>query len=150
MTNSGFQFARPSAGGSGFTKDDHLDHPLVFVEPMAEETDHAQFGKATAARCSFIVCLQCEQTFADVLVFGAALVPALTDGNDELVVFRLGRGEARGGRSAPWLPWNPTEADLALADAYFLKHATRFPASNRISLETTKKARTEVAEEAPF
>lgn len=140
MTTSGFRFSRPSTGGSGFVKDDHLDHPLVFVEPTAEETSTA-YGEGLAARCSFIVCLTCERVFPDVLVFGTALVPSLTDGGDELVVFRLGRGEAKPGRSPAWIPYNPSEEDLERADEYFAKHATRYPSSGRISLETTTKKR---------
>jgi hypothetical protein len=143
------KFSRPSSGGSRFTKDDHLNHSIVFVEPELETITGGQYGDSDAARCSFVVCLDCSTVYADALIFGAALVPALTDGAEELVIGVLGRGEAKGGHSAPWLLFNPNDGDQARAEAYFEKHATRFPGSGRISLEISKPKRTE-ADGEPF
>lgn len=135
-----FKFGKPSSGGSGFSKEAHEGHLLVFVEPEAEETTGA-YGDSTAARCAFVVCLTCDTVAADVMLWGAALVPALTDGAEELVVGRLARGEAKGNRSAPWLLWNPSEADVAEAEEWFAKRATRYPGSGRISIELPKPER---------
>jgi hypothetical protein len=141
MATTNFTFGRPSSGGSGFTKDEHLEHALVFVEPELTETTHPTYGDGQAARCSFVVCLTCDLVFADPLIYGAALVPALTDSGDELVVGRLGRGEAKPGRSPAWVLWNPSDDDLEAAREYFAKHATRYPSSGRISLEIRKAKR---------
>lgn len=139
-----FNFARPSSGGgSSFVKDEHIDHPLVFVEPTEEETTSAQYGPSLAARCSFVVCLLDETVSADVLLWGTALVPALCDSGEELIIGRLGRGEAKMGRSAAWLLFDPSESDLVAAEEYFTKHATRYPSSGKISLEVTKPGRRE-------
>ena len=55
-----FKVSKPSSGGgTGFVKDEHLDHLVMFVEPVAEETSTA-YGDGVAARCSYVVCLSCD------------------------------------------------------------------------------------------
>jgi hypothetical protein len=120
---SGFTFRSP-APPSGFSKDEHLDHTLVFVNPRLEEIS-TSYGDTTAAQCDYVVCLDDQSVDEDVKLFGTAIVPALTDEKQELVVAHLVRGTAKPGRQAPWLFEDPTEAELELAEIFFDKYATR-------------------------
>jgi hypothetical protein len=128
---STFQFSKPSA--DGFSKDDHEDHTLVFVEPAPEDMS-TSYGDTTAARCAYVVCLDDDQVYSEVLIFGTALVPALTDPGEELVVGHLVKGTARPGRNAPWLLEDPTDNELGRAEAFFTAHARR-EESGRIVVE---------------
>lgn len=61
------------------------------------------------------------KTFDDVLIFPKVLVGQLSPAagtDDPVVVGRLGKGEAKPGKSAPWLLLNPSEADLRIASKY--------------------------------
>jgi hypothetical protein len=129
-----FTFSKPSAGGGGgFSKDEHEEHVLVFVEPKAEEMS-TSFGDTTAARCSYVVCLDCDLVESDVIIFGTALVPAITDSGEELVVGHLVKGDAKPGRNPPWLLEDPIDEELARAEAFFATRAARLP-SGRIVVE---------------
>jgi hypothetical protein len=57
----------------------------------------------------------------DVMLFGRNLVGQLRaalDGGVEMVLGRMGQGEAKPGQSPPWRLLNPTEQDRATARAY--------------------------------
>jgi hypothetical protein len=127
---SKFSFSKPSASSGGFSKDEHEDHALVFVDARAEEMSTA-FGDTTAARCSYVICLDDELVESDVVIFGIALVPAIVDPGEEIVVGHLVKGDAKPGRNPPWLLEDPTDEVLARAEAFFAKRAARLP-SGRI------------------
>jgi hypothetical protein len=131
--SAAWRFSKPSAGGGGFSKDDHEGHLLVFVEPKAEEMS-TSFGESTAARCSFVVCLDDDLVEADVDIYGTVLVPALTEPGEELIVGHLVKGDAKPGRNPPWLLEDPTDEEFARAEAFFAKRAARLP-SGRIVVE---------------
>lgn len=60
-------------------------------------------------------------TFEDVLLFPKVLVGQLSPAagsDDPVVVGRLGKGDAKPGKSAPWVLLNPTDADLETAAKY--------------------------------
>jgi hypothetical protein len=126
----GFKVGAPNPT-TGFVKDDHGDHLLAFVEPRAEEAS-TSFGESTAARCSFVVCLDDRSVTADVLLFGSVIVPRVTGTESEIVVGRLGKGLAKPGRSAPWLLDDPTDDDLTKVEAFLARYAVRTPSGKTI------------------
>lgn len=106
------------ASRPGFNKEEHEKDLLVFIHPASEMMDTA-YGESEAARCAYVACLDHFDAYTDVIVFGRALVPRLVDADDgAVVVGRLVRGEAKPGRSAPWLLEDPTEQDLATAQSF--------------------------------
>lgn len=134
---SAFRFSKPSAGGSGFSKDEHEEHLLCFVEPKAEEMS-TSYGDTTGARCSYVVCVNDNLVESDVVIFGTALVPAICDSGEEIVVGLLAKGTAKPGRSAPWLLEDPHDEEIARAEAFFAQHAARLP-SGRIVIEAPRE-----------
>jgi hypothetical protein len=128
-----FKIGRPSLGGAKFDKNLHVDHLCVFVGPKLEERS-TQFGDATAAIVDYVCCLDCPTVDADVVIFGVALVPALTDGDEEIVAGRLGLGEPKAGQNAPWLLFDPTDDDLVRVEQFLERNAVRTP-SGRILVE---------------
>jgi len=128
---SAFKLSKPSAGGSGWQKGDHLDHLHVFLGDLAGREVETSFGDAVAAHVDHVMCVDCLLEWDDQLVFGAALVPRLTgDAEAEVIVGRLGQGLAKPGRSAPWTLDDPTDADLAEAEAFVDKYVHRLPSGD--------------------
>jgi hypothetical protein len=133
-----FEPKKPSAGKTGFDKHAHDEHLLIVVEPKLEAVT-TRFGDSEACHASYVVCLDEEPVHVepDPMVFGTALVPALTDAGDELVVGRLGMANSdKSGRSF-WLLYDPSEDDLARARKWLDDNATRSPATQRIMIDTS-------------
>jgi hypothetical protein len=128
-----FRIGRPSAASNGFDKNAHIEHLLIAVEPEAQEME-TSYGPATAAHCSYVACVDCGTVDADVLLFGTALVPRLLDVEEGLVAGRLCQGQAKAGRQPPWLLEDPSDGDIAQAEAFLERCATRLP-SGRIVME---------------
>jgi hypothetical protein len=123
-----FRISKPSPGGTGWQKADHLDHLHVFLGDLTEREVETSYGDAVAAHVDHVMCVQCLEEWDDQLVFGAALVPRLTGDLDaEVIVGRLGQGLAKPGRSAPWTLDDPTDADLEAAEAFVEKYVHRLP-----------------------
>jgi hypothetical protein len=57
------------------------------------------------------------------------MAPALIDGAREVewVACRIGRGEAKPGRQAPWVPFDPTDLELAEVEAFLTKFTVELP-----------------------
>jgi hypothetical protein len=122
------------ANRPGFDKGAHEDHLCLFIHPTSEVME-TSFGESEAARCAYAVCLDEYDAFLDVILFGSALVPRLVDADDgAVVVGRLVRGEAKPGRSAPWLLEDPDEKDLAAAQDFMDKYGSQAK-SGAISLD---------------
>jgi hypothetical protein len=131
----GFKFGKPATTGR-FTKDDHLEHLLCFVDREAADVATAH-GDTTACRCGYVVCIDDETVDADVLIFGTALAPNLIEATDEVVVARLAKGNATPGRNPPWILEDASPADMKAAEKYFAEHASRMP-SGRIVVEAPR------------
>jgi hypothetical protein len=98
-----------------FQKSEHEGHCLLFVAPELTSMS-TQFGEGDAAVCQAVVCATCQSGWADVPVFGSALVPRLTIATDDVVVGVLVVGKAgKAGQSPPWLLDDPSESELELA-----------------------------------
>ena len=85
------------------------------------DTNH---GPATIAEISLVCVLDYEdgvRTFNDVWVFGAALAPTLYGSAQDVVVGVLGKGEAKAGKTAPWVLTDPTETNLVAARSWYSK-----------------------------
>jgi hypothetical protein len=131
-----FKISKPG-GRAGFVKDDHEEHLLAFVGVTLEEDTDTAFGSTNAARVETVVCLDHPLVLHDQLIFGAALVPRLTeveDGDSEIVLGRLVKGNAMPGRNAPWLLEDPTDTDEKRCEEFFEQYANRLK-SGRIVVE---------------
>ena len=117
------QSAAPPTSGDKLPLDD-LKGSLLYVA-VAEKVRgiETQFGVSDAVKCSVAVldgARKCE-TFGDTLIFPRLLQRQLElaiGGPDNVVVGRLTRGDARPGKSAPWLLDTPTAADIDTATKY--------------------------------
>lgn len=112
----------PSAPSSGDKLDlDGLNGTLLYivVGELKKDID-TSFGKANAISATITALDGAKkgETFDDVLIFPRVLVSQLQADIGESVVGRLGKGEAKPGKSAPWLLGAPTEADLEVATKY--------------------------------
>ncbi len=131
---SNWKVSAPSPGG-GFSKEEHVGHLLLFVDPRGEET--AKFsgeGTQTAARCTHLACVTCGLVLTDLLLYGDALAPRIVDAG-EIVAGRLTVGKARAGRSAPYLLDEADAGDLGQIEAFLDAYAVRMP-SGKVIIET--------------
>lgn len=135
MSAPSFRIGGPnnSGGAGGFVKAEHEAHLVGFVEPVGEQTSTVH-GESEAVRCSYAICFDCRTVSANVLVWGTALVPRLLGTDDEIVAGRLVKGDAKPGRSAPWLLEDPLESDLEVAGDFLAKNAARMP-SGKVVVE---------------
>ena len=123
-------YADPSAGnGDAFKPAEHKG-ALLLISRINQEMDVVtEFGTANPIRCDVAV-LDGEHkgdTYADTFLFGVALINSLKrhTGTDVKVLGRLGQGDAKPGRSAPWLLEAATDADRDVARKYEAYIATQ-------------------------
>lgn len=116
--------AKPSAGGIDY---DPLKGKLLVIEPLVLETGikttYTKPGEAgsDAMRADVYVLTgaNTHDEFLDTLIFPRVLIGQLKRSIGEVVVGRLGQGEAKPGQSAPWVLAEATEQDLAKARAFY-------------------------------
>jgi hypothetical protein len=131
--STAWKISAPKPGG-GFNKADHVDHLLIFIEPRAEEVPkYASEGTQIAAKTDYTICIDCNLVLTDQLVYGDALAPRIIDAG-EVVAGKLAVGQARAGRSAPYLLEDPTAADLQRVESFLERTAVRMP-SGKIVIE---------------
>ncbi len=94
-----------------FEKSEHVGHNLAFVEPKGEIMA-TSFGDADAARCVGVICETCTRGWADVIVFGTAIVPRICNG-DLVSAGTLVQGKAQPGRQPPWLLDDLDDVEMA-------------------------------------
>jgi hypothetical protein len=128
----GFKIGKPKQGAGAWDKAAHEGALLAFAGITYEADIVTSFGTTDAARVQYIgvVSGASDSTLngtitEDALLFGNALVPALTGAEGEVVIGRLVKGTAKAGQSAPWLLADPTEEEVAEAEAWLDKHATK-------------------------
>lgn len=115
----------PATPGSGEKLDlKALNGTLLYITVGEHKRDiETSFGPADAIAAD-VTALDGEhkgETYTDVLVFPRVLVSQLAKAvgsSDPNVVGRLGQGEAKPGKSAPWLLLEPTAEDMAVATKY--------------------------------
>lgn len=133
-----WKISAPASAG-GFSKEAHVGHLVMFIDPEAEETPRfSGEGTQTAARCAYVICETCGMVMADTMVYGDVLVPRII-GAGEVVGGRLALGKARAGRSAPYLLEDPTVDDHHAMERFLDKYAVRMK-SGKIVVETPATA----------
>ena len=101
------------AAGDRFSKDEYEGVLIALVNPESKsiETRH---GETDAAFCDYIVVLEGEDkdtVFRNSALFGAILVPEVTNAAGQIVAGRIGKGTAKNGQSRPWIWEDPSKAE---------------------------------------
>lgn len=121
--SSGDPFAMPAGPGSGEKITDFMGE-LVLVKPVEYLTDLAtSIGTADAIRVDTVVLTGERQgdLIENMLVFQTALMRDLKrimEGSSPFLLGKLGKGQAKAGKSAPYIFEQPTEDDITLARQY--------------------------------
>lgn len=111
MTNP---FAAPAAASDG-VKWEELNGSLLIIKPTAAETGiKTSYGESEAVRADVYAIdgPQAGSEHADTLVFPKILQSQLKPRIGQVVIGRLGQGNAKPGQSAPWILQDATEADI--------------------------------------
>ncbi|MFG0329833.1 MAG: hypothetical protein ACF8PN_08050 [Phycisphaerales bacterium] len=95
-------FVNPSAGGDRLSPGDVYGH-LLIVKPIVHQTGiQTEFGEGDAVECN-VADLSTGEFHSSVLWFSGALVGALKKSIGEMVLAVMSQGEAKPGKSAPWI-----------------------------------------------
>lgn len=111
MTNP---FAAPAAASDG-VKWEELNGSLLIIKPTAAETGiKTSYGESEAVRADVYAIdgPQAGSEHADTLVFPKILQSQLKPRIGQVVIGRLGQGNAKPGQSAPWILQDATDADI--------------------------------------
>lgn len=128
-----FKTGKPNTGNLGdkFEAEALNGSLLVFIGRELMPDVATRFGSTDAVKIAFVGVIdgpEAGRVLRETLIFGMALVPALTphEGDDvEVVIGRLGQATAKAGQSPAWVLIDPSDADLAVADEYLEANATR-------------------------
>jgi hypothetical protein len=134
------KIGRPGTGrGDKWTPADHDDHLVAYIGLTEMPGQKTSFGEADAVHCDYVVCIDDNFVGTDVLVFGVAVVPALiegmAEGDNEAIVARLGKGNAKPGQNAPWLLYDTTDEDRERAAKWLDAYAVGPSKSGRYLIE---------------
>jgi hypothetical protein len=114
------QFRDPTTGGDKLPLDELKGSLLLFSvhEQMGEM--QTSFGPATPIRADVAVLdgARKGEAFTDALIFPRVLQGNLRGAIGEMVIGRLGKGQAKAGQSQPWLLEAATDADKAVGEKY--------------------------------
>jgi hypothetical protein len=112
----------PAEPSSGEKLDlDGLNGTLLYISVHELVKDiETSFGKTNAIRADVVALDGARKgnTFEDTYIFPKVLISQLTPDIGESVVGRLGKGDAKPGKSAPWLLLAPNADDLAVGERY--------------------------------
>ena len=113
-------FRDPQSGGDKLPLDD-LNGALLLVsvhELLGEM--QTSFGPATPIRADVAVLdgARKGEVFEDALIFPRVLVNSLRSAVGEMVIGRLGKGNAQPGKSAPWILEAASDADKQVGERY--------------------------------
>jgi hypothetical protein len=117
--------SRPNPPGSAsFRLGDHVGDLLLIVPGTYHEAVATRNGVKPALDVEVVVLTDGQGPPADpptrvkARIFGAVVIQQLLGREGEFVLGRLELGEAKAGRSAPYILKDPTELDEAIADEY--------------------------------
>lgn len=123
-------FSQPSAGGDLFSPAEH-EGELLLIEPTSfEQGITTQMGTSDAVKANIIVLdgPNAGSTFDDALIFPKVLQsqtkPKIGGG---YVLGRLGKGEAKPGKSAPWMLHSFTDQDAQVAQNWINSNKSDLP-----------------------
>lgn len=119
-------FTQPSSGGDFFTAKDH-EGALLLIKPLSfEQGISTQMGPSDAVKANVIILdgPNKDQEFNDTLIFPKVLVSQVKANltNNQWVLGRLGKGQAKPGQSAPWQLQEFSQQDAELAQAWLNAH----------------------------
>lgn len=116
----GDPFALPTSGVGDYKFNDFLGE-LLLVRPIEVDTMVTKISPDTEFVRVEVVRLDNEnERVDDLLVFGTAVMrtlKAVLRGDSEWVLGRLQMGEAKNGKNAPYILVQPSDADIATAQA---------------------------------
>ena len=122
----------PAAPGTGEKLElkEHLGNLLYITAHEWVDNIDTQFGPASAVRADVALLdgPRKGDVINDVLIFPTVLRNQLRNvvGNDDPnVVARLGQGDAKPGKSAPWILDPPSPADIEVAQKYEVYKASQ-------------------------
>ena len=120
---AGDPFADPAGPGSGEKITDFDGHLLLVTPTEHVESMYTRHGTVDVVRANVVVLdgAQPGHEIPDMLVFQTALKRDLIrvlNGTGKMMLGRLGRGEAKNGKSAPWIFIPGTDEDKTLARQY--------------------------------
>jgi hypothetical protein len=119
MHMSTFSTPKSGGGGSGFSLGDHDGQLLLIIPTGWADQIATEYGPSDALECDVALLSgdAAGTTFPDSLIF-QSLRNGLKRQMGELVLGRLGRGEKKPGRDAPWILTDPTDEDIAGAERW--------------------------------
>lgn len=117
------QFAAPGTGtseGGKSARPADLEGHLLLIQPVEYRTGiQTVNGDAEAIACN-VVDLDANEEYNDTLFFGAGLRASLRNQIGQKVLARMGKGQAKPGKNAPWILIDAT------GDANAVKKATDY------------------------
>lgn len=121
-------FDMPSGPGSGDKITDFEGHLLLVTPREVMHEMQTSIGKTDAVRADVVVIDGPEGVYESdgVLVFQQALrrdLLRIIEGPSTMLLGRLGKGEAKAGKSAPYIFEQPTDDDKALARKFLASKA---------------------------
>ena len=113
-------FTPPAPPGGESIEWSELENSLLIFRPYAHEQNiQTVHGASDAIRCDLLVVdgHQAGTVHRNTLVFPTVLRNQLLPsvGNGQMVLGRLGKGQAQPGKNAPWLLYDPTPQDITAA-----------------------------------
>jgi hypothetical protein len=124
-------FKDPSVGGDRLDLDELKGSLLLFSVHEQMPEMQTSFGTSTPIRADLAV-LDGEhkgRTYTDTLIFPKVLQGNLRGSIGEMVIGRLGKGQAKAGQSAPWILEAATDADKQVGERYLAHVAAQVAAS---------------------
>jgi len=112
-------------GGDRFTPSEHVGRLVLFAGIEKDAWTDPAGATKSIARVTLVVVMDGPDgpaAFDDVLIFGAALAPSLYRAKVPVVVGVIGQGEAKPGKSAPWILNDATEEQLGAARSWYPSH----------------------------
>lgn len=121
----------PGVGGDKLPLADLKGSLLLFTVHEVVTGITTSFGITDAVRCDVAVLdgPQKAATYADTLVFPKWLQGQLRGSVGEMVIGRLGQGDAKAGQSPPWTLAAVTDDEKATGERYLQHVATLQPAA---------------------
>ena len=113
-------FTSPAASGGGIQWADSLGRLLLFRVHSLEASIPTSLGDKEAVRADITVLdgPDAGSTHDDALVFPRVLIGQLRPRIGQMVLGRLGQGNAKPGQNAPWTLIDPTPLDKETATKY--------------------------------
>lgn len=129
---------KQGGGGSGYKRDDHLDHLTLFINNESRPATPTRNGPSDAVFSEYVVCLSLAHEYVPVyrdhLTFGTVVVPTIVEVEAPIAIGVYGRGDATAGKSAAWLLFDASDEDEKRAEEWVERYTSRLP-SGRVVVD---------------